>query len=503
MQLVEIFENYESLLGKEIEVRGWVKTCRDQKQMVFIHLSDGTTQKTLQIIVSPEYVTNMPELASITTGTSLRAKGILVKSPAKGQPFELTATEVEIYQICPNTFPFQKTGLPLEFMRQFPHLRHRSNIMRAVFVVKSAIMQAIHQYFTDKHYCLVDLPILTTNACEGGCQPLQVTALLNGGKISTIPVKTAKVKSSETKHSIHDDALAIDPVEIFKKKEVEHEVKTDDIDFSKDFFDNPVFLTVSNQLHLECFAHGLGFVYTITPATRGEPSQSTKHLASFSMLEWEGIFDKLTDNIDIAEGCIKHCVKQVLLKCPDELDVLDMAAEKLLLPKLKKIASEPFIRIEHRDAIKLLIEAHATTPFADEPVFAGDLSGEHERWLVKHHGQPVVVMRYPKAVKAFYMPVHHVVDGIEYVDCFDLLMDIGETVGASMRLTDEKELVSRMTELGIDTKHLDWYVDLRRFGTILHGGGGLGVERLTAVITGMANVKDCISFPLTVHHCTH
>lgn len=501
MQIIQIFKDFESLLGKEVTVNGWVKTCRDQKQMMFIHLSDGTTQKTLQVIVDPDYLSTSVQLATISTGTSLCVKGILVKSPAKGQAFELSAREVRVFQICPNTFPFQKVGLEVDFMRKFPHLRHRSNLMRAVFAVKSNIMKSIHDFFVERNYALVDLPVITTNACEGGCQPLQVTSLINDGKVSMVPVKTKEVTEILEKNDLCE-------------KTVTKTQPTDDIDFTKDFFGNPVYLTVSNQLHLECFAHGLGYVYTITPATRGEPSQSTKHLAHFSMLEWEFCFGELTDNIDLAESCIKYCVERALAQCPTEMEILNKASENQLIPKLSKIVKEPFVRIEHYNAVKLLLDVHKKVPFTDKPEFDGDLSGEHERYLVKHFGQPVVVMRYPKAVKAFYMPVQTVREiqvesadescvRVEYVDCYDLLMDIGEVVGGSQRIWDEEQLTKRMIEQKMDPKHLDWYVDLRRFGSVPHGGAGLGIERLVAVITGMANVKDCISFPITVHHCTH
>ena len=414
MQLAEIFKSYNNLINTEILVRGWVKTCRDQKEMIFIHLSDGTTQKTLQVIIHPMYISNTNQLSAITTGTSLEVKGILVKSPAKGQPFELSARTVDIYQICPQSFPFQKIGLTMEYMRQWPHLRHRSNIMRAVFVAKSSIMKSIHDYFSNKNYFQVDLPIVTTNACEGGCQPLQITSLIDSGKVNTIPVK-----------KVEDIVKIFDnPIHVTRN--------TDDIDFTKDFFGNKVYLTVSNQLHLECFAHGLGYVYTITPATRGEPSQSTKHLAYFNMLEAEFCFGELSDNIDLAENLIKHCVRETLSKCPDEVAVLDFASDKKLIPKLMKISTEPFKRIKHLDAVKLLKEHCQKEKFADKPEFSGDLSGEHERFLVRHFGGPVIVMQYPKKVKAFYMPVATSVeiDGelIEYVDCFDLLMDIGEVL---------------------------------------------------------------------------
>ncbi len=484
MQIVEIFKSHENLIGTELEVSGWVKTCRDQKEMIFIHLSDGTTQKTLQVIINSNELQD--KCQGITTGTSLSIKGTLVKSPAKGQLFELIANDVIVGQICPHSFPFQKIGLTYDFMRNYPHLRHRSNAMRAVFVVKSLIMKSMHEYFSNKNFCYVDLPILTTNACEGGCQPLQVTALIDSGDTSDIPVIS--------KDDIHNNGVITS-------------IKTTEIDFKKDFFGNKVYLTVSNQLHLECFAHGLGYVYTITPATRGEPSQSTKHLAYFNMLEAEFCFGNLSDNIDMAENCIKYCVQQVMTKCPDELAVLSMASDKKLINKLEKISSEPFIRITHFDAIKLLKDNHQVEKFTDIPDYAGDLSGEHERFLVRYFGKPVIVMKYPKNVKAFYMPVCSVIeidgDMIEYVDCFDLLMDIGEVVGGSQRISDETELIKRMNELSIDPKHLDWYISLRRFGTIAHGGFGIGIERLVAVIAGMTNVKDCISFPITVHHCTY
>jgi asparaginyl-tRNA synthetase len=485
-QIAKIFEEYETLIDKEVCVSGWVKTCRDQKEMIFIHLSDGTTQKTLQIIGKPENI-DFDEIAGITTGTSLQVVGKLVTSPAKGQLFELNATKIKIYQICSQNFPFQKVGLTTEYMRNYPHLRHRSNLMRAVFAVKSRVMNSIHNYYTNNNFCYVDLPILTTNACEGGCQPLQVTSLIDSGKISDIPVT-----------SINTNYNGLDV-----------KVQTNNIDFSKDFFDNKVYLTVSNQLHLECFAHGLGFVYTITPTTRGEPSQSNKHLAYFNMLEAEFCFGELNDNILLAEGCIKYCINEVLTKCKEEITLLDMASNKTLIEKLKYIASEhePFIRITHENAITLLKEQHETEKFIDIPDYSCDLTGEHERFLVKFFKKPVVVMHYPKNVKAFYMPVvsSKQIDGkiIEYVDCFDLLMDIGEVVGGSQRISNEKELVDRMMELDIDPKHLDWYVSLRRYGTIPHGGFGIGIERLVAVITGMTNIKDCISFPITVHHCQY
>lgn len=502
MLLSYIFQNYETLLDTEISVNGWVKTCRDHKQMIFIHISDGSTQKTLQIIASLDHLTTIAGLSQITTGTSIFVRGILIKSPAKDQNFELSAREVQIYQICDQAFPLQKVGLSLEFMRNFPHLRHRSNIMRAVFVIKSCIMKSIHDFFTDKSYCQVDLPILTSNACESGCQPLQVTNLLTDGKILDIPVimvkKETRVTSRAMKCIVGADTYMAD-------------TPTEEIDFTKDFFDKPVYLTVSNQLHLECFAHGLGNVYTITQATRGEPSQTSKHLATFNMLEWESCFGTLNDNINIAESLIKYCANQILKKCVDEIAILDKN-EKGTTDKIKKIANEPFHRISHLDAIKLLKTHHLEIPFVDEPKYNNDLSTEHERWLVNYFGKPVAVMRYPKAVKAFYMPVYETIDvneseninsQIEYVDCYDLLMDIGEVVGGSQRIWNEQELISRMKESGVNPSHLDWYVNLRKYGSVPHGGAGIGIERLTAALTGMHNIKDCISFPITIHSCPY
>jgi asparaginyl-tRNA synthetase len=503
IQLAELFSESSRWIENIVTVNGWVKTCRPQKELIFIAMSDGTTQKQLQVVCSAENCTNFADLPKITTGTSIRVSGKVVKSPAKGQDIEMSASDIHIYQVCSPKYPLQKVGLPLEFMRQLPHLRHRSNIMRAVFTVKSKIMESIHKFFIKKNFCYVDLPVLTTNACEGGCEPLQVTSLLKGSQKSTDfidSLRGPKITDIPTIKSVTNTIMTSNgPSETITSSKL--------IDFKQDFFDNPVYLTVSNQLHLECFAHGMGYVYTITPATRGEPSQSTKHLAHFNMLEYEFCFGDLDSNIDLAEGCIKFCVEQVIAHCQEELAILNKFSEDTLLPKLQKISSEKFVRIEHKTAIFFLRKVHQDIPFTDEPKYDGDLSGEHERFLVKHFDQPVVVMRYPKAVKAFYMPVcrSEIIDGktIEYVDCYDLLMDIGEVVGGSQRISDEQTLIDRMNEQKIDLKHLDWYIDLRRYGSVPHGGCGMGIERLVAVLTGMANVKDCISFPLSVHYCKY
>nr|WBF70531.1 hypothetical protein [Megavirus caiporensis] len=472
MQIINILEKYEDHLNQIIETNGWIKTCRKQKQMLFIHITDGTSQNTLQIIVSPEFINNLDELNNLTTGTSIKVIGKLIASPAKGQHVELMAYNIIIYQQCDLSFPLQKVGLSLDFQRTIPHLRHRTNIMRAIFTIKSKVLSSIHKFFEDKNYLYIDIPALTINACEGGCQPLQVTSLLNKGNIENIPVTLDKSQ----------------------------------IDYTQDFFNKPVYLTVSNQLHLECFAHGLGYVYTITPATRGEPSQSNKHLAHFSMLEVESCFGNLKDNINVAENCIKYCTTQILEKCKNELSVLSFS-NKTLLSKLNNIVTQDFIRISHKDAVTLLRQKHEEKSFMEEPKYQNDLSGEHEKYLVQYFNNPVVVTHYPKNVKAFYMPVSHseTIDDkiIEYVDCFDLLMDIGETIGGSQRIWKEKELIDRMTELNIDQKHLKWYVDLRKYGSVPHGGFGLGMERLVAVLTGMANIKDCTSFPITINHCQY
>ncbi|AGC02177.1 asparaginyl t-RNA synthetase [Acanthamoeba polyphaga moumouvirus] len=472
MQINKLLNSYEYYLDQVVGVNGWIKTCRQQGQVIFVHLSDGTSQTTLQIVISSEYTDNFNEVNNLTTGTSINVIGKLVKSPAAKQVVELLAQRVTIYQICDSSFPMQKVGLPLDFLRTLPHLRHRTNIMRAIFSIKSRIMLSIHDFFSTSNYIYVDIPALTTNACEGGCHPLQVTSLLDKGETNQIPVIPNTTK----------------------------------INFTQDFFNKPVYLTVSNQLHLECFAHGLGYVYTITPATRGEPSQSTKHLAHFSMLEVESCFGDLKDNMDVAENFIKYCTSQVLKYCENELKVLEFS-NKGLIKKLEKIVSDKFIRIAHRDAILLLQKIHENKPFQERPEFNDDLTGEHEKFLVKHFGNPVIVMRYPKQVKAFYMPVHHSINqennSIEYVDCFDLLMDIGEVVGGSQRIWDYNELSSRMNELNIDKEHLKWYLDLRKYGSVPHGGFGLGIERLVAVLTGMINIKDCATFPITVHHCEY
>ena len=288
-------------IGSNIEVTGWVRTCRDQKKDVFIALSDGSSQNTVQIIVSSDMFADLTPFAKLTTGSSISVKGTLVKSPAKEQDFELFAKYITIYQKCHPDYPLQKAGLPLDFLRQIPHLRQRSNLFRAIASTKSEVYHAIHEFFRARSYIYVDLPVITKNACESGCQPLQVTSLINDNRTGSLPAKMIDGQTS------------------------------DKIDYSKDFFNTATYLTVSNQLHLESQQHGLGYVYTITPASRGEPSQSSKHLAHFNMLEWEALFKNLDENIDIAEGCIKMVIKHCLTNCKAEMLVFDKFAQKMQL----------------------------------------------------------------------------------------------------------------------------------------------------------------------------
>lgn len=471
MLITEIFRDADSLIGTDITVSGWVKTARAQKKMIFLQVSDGTSAD-LQCVISSD-AANFDALTKITTGSSVKVTGKLSQSPGKGQAFELVSSLTEIYQICDHSFPLQKVDLTAEHLRKFCHLRQRTNIQRSIMAIGSKVAFKFQQWFVEKDFTLVQLPIISQNSCEGGCQPLQVTSLLEKQTRSQIPTRNG----------------------------------TDTIDFSKDFFDKSIYLSVSNQLPLECMAHGLTRVLTMTPATRGEPSQTTKHLAHFVMPEIEACFTVLDDTIGFAEQSIKYCVQSVLKDCQTEIAYLDNVCGKTLVAKLDKISTVPFVRIEHRDAITLLQDIHKTVPFVDYPSYDGDLSGEHERCLVKHFDHPVIVMRYPKKVKAFYMPVcrSDEIDGqtIEYVECFDLLMDIGEVVGGSQRIWKLDELDARMIETGIDPNSMDWYRDLRKYGSVPHGGFGIGLERLVAVISGQTNVKDCTAFPCTIHHCDY
>jgi asparaginyl-tRNA synthetase len=459
-----------SLLNANVVVGGWVKSARSQKTLMFVMLNDGSSQHNLQLIINDTLVGDM----IVNTGSSLSVRGTIVKSIGAGQNVELLVDAIEYSYTCLADYPFQKAGLPMDFVRQFSHLKVRTNTVRAVMVVKSQILKATHRFFDELDYHLVMLPMITTNACESGCQPLQVTSMLNqfGSKVPTL-------------------------------------VGGSDIDYQRDFFKKPAYLTVSNQLHLEAVAHGLGKVYTLTNAVRGEASMTSKHLAEFTMLEWEFCFGDLKNNMDMAEAYIKYVIRHILIKCADEMNFLDKIASKPgtglgLIDRLKELMECQFVRMTHHDAVLKLRDAHNVKAFEVEPKFDEDLSGEHEKYLVDMiTKRPTFVLYYPSKVKAFYMPeVKQSQDSVERVDCFDLLAPkVGELVGGSQRICDYFDLVDKMNRMKMNVAELEWYVSSRRFGSVVHGGAGLGMDRFVMLATGMDNIRDTVMYPRTVGMC--
>ena len=472
-----INDDYESYLDTVVTVCGWISAARWQKSRIFIKLSDSARSKLLPLQIlfqtkdtdtlnglDPEYY---EPLTKTVRGVSLVIKGLIVKSPAKGQKIEMIGQQYHIlgYVDDPTGYPLDKDNLSCTLLRTLEHLECHTSLKGSIYTVRSALMTATEQFFKSEGYQKVDMPLITFSECEGGCQPMQATLLLTSGKITDMPIKK----------------------------------ESTDIDFTKDFFGAKASLTVSAQLELETQLP-LGDVWTITRAIRGEPSQTSRHLCEFTMIEIEKAFSKSANDImEISERYIKFCLSYVLTYCLDELNFLDKTFKKNTVENLKRYVSLPFIKITHADAIKLLQEQK--DKFVYPPLFTEDLKSEHEQWLVNEKFcQPIMITRYPKQVKAFYMPViTETLEescGVEHVDNFDILVpEVGELVGGSQRIDDITELLARIRELKLDERPLSQYIDLRKKGSIPHGGMGLGFERLVKFVTGADGVKDCVAFP--------
>jgi asparaginyl-tRNA synthetase len=481
--------NLKGLLNKEFTINGWIRSMRqNSKTLAFVSLYDGSYQETLQIVFHTENDKDktFESLFSVgQTGVSISATGIIIESEG-GQPFEMQANKVHIFGIVADKYPMAKSkkALSMEFLREQQHLRVRTNTFGALARIRSELIIAMHHFFHSSSFTFVDLPFITESECEGGANPLQVTTLLTD-KRSDIP-------------TINTPKELVIPA-------------SEEIDYTKDFFGKKVYLTVSAQLHLETYACALTNVYTMTRAFRGEPSNSTRHLAELNMLEWETCFTSLENNIDIAESFIKHCIGHVLEHCMPEMAFFDKIVRPGLIKELQAMYAEAFIKTTHEEAITLLRQhvEQGKVKFNSEPKYDDDLANEHEKYLVHIYGKPCVVRYYPKPVKAFYMPVVKEKETkigdkvIERVNCYDLLTRIGELVGGSQRIDNYDELVARMDELKMNKTQLDWYLDLRRYGSVPHGGAGIGFERLVMLLTGIDNIRDTVPFYRTVKDCKY
>ena len=441
--------------GAEVLVKGWVRTKRGNKNVAFIAMNDGSTIDNLQVVCDLEKF-NEALLKQVTTGACLAVTGKLVESMGSGQAVEVQAREIEVLGTAdPESYPLQKKGHSMEFLREIAHLRPRTNTFGAVLRIRHAMAFAIHKYFNDKGFFYLHTPLITASDCEGAGEMFQVTTL--------------------------------DP---------ENPPRGEDgkIDYSQDFFGRFTSLTVSGQLEGELGATALGSIYTFGPTFRAENSNTPRHLAEFWMIEPEMAFYDVNDLMDLEEDFIKYLVRYALENCSEDLEFLNKMIDPELIARLQSVISTDFVRLTYTEGIDILLKSGQKFEF---PVAWGvDLQSEHERYLVeKHFKKPVILTDYPKEIKAFYMKQND--DGKTVRGTDVLFPKIGEIIGGSEREASLEKLERRIAELKMDTTNLWWYLDTRRFGTCPHSGFGLGFERLLLFVTGMANIRDVIPFPRT------
>ncbi|MBR2359438.1 MAG: asparagine--tRNA ligase [Bacteroidaceae bacterium] len=443
--------------GAMVNVKGWVRTRRGSKQVNFVALNDGSTINNVQIVVD---VANFDEemLKLITTGACLSVNGELVESVGSGQAAEIQAREIEVLGTCDNTYPLQKKGHSMEFLREIAHLRPRTNTFGAVYRIRHNMAMAIHNFFHQKGFFYFNAPIITASDCEGAGQMFQVTTM-----------NLYDLKKDENGSIIYDD----------------------------DFFGKQASLTVSGQLEGELAATALGAIYTFGPTFRAENSNTPRHLAEFWMVEPEVAFADLAELMNLEEEFIKFCVNWALEHCKDDLEFLNKMVDKGLIERLQSVVKADFVRLPYTEGIKILEEAIAKGRKFEFPVYWGcDLASEHERFLVEEHFQkPVIMTDYPKEIKAFYMKQNE--DGKTVQGTDVLFPQIGEIIGGSVREESYDKLMTRIKELDIPMKDMWWYLDTRKYGTCPHAGFGLGFERLLLFVTGMTNIRDVIPFPRT------
>ncbi len=454
----DLYKSPKDFEGQSIFIEGWVKTVRDSKTFGFIELNDGSFFKNLQIVFD-NTLSNFEEICKLTIISSLAITGKLVITEGAKQPFELRAEKIEIHNLADNSYPLQKKRHTFEYLRTTAHLRPRTNTFNAVFRVRSVLSYAIHKFFQERDFVYVHTPILTSSDAEGAGEMFNV----NSFDLSNVP-KTENEK----------------------------------VDFSKDFFGKSAHLTVSGQLNGESFATAFRNIYTFGPTFRAENSNTVKHAAEFWMIEPEICFADLNDDMDLAEDMLKYIFSYVLEHCPEEMDFFNNFIDKGLLERLHHVINSDFARISYTDAIKELEKSN--DKFEYKVSWGTDLQTEHERYLCEQvFKKPVFVTDYPAEIKAFYMKQNP--DG-KTVAAADLLVPgIGEIIGGSQREENLEKLTAKMQELNMNMDDYWWYLDLRKYGSIVHSGFGLGFERAIMYLTGMQNIRDVIPFPRTPNNC--
>ena len=438
----------------EVIVRGWVRTRRDMKNLVFVEINDGSCLRGIQCTFNGIAIP-----AELSTGASVEVSGKLIASPAQGQTVEIAASSLILIGEAPaeekngiNPYPLQKKRHTLEFLRELPQLRVRTNTIAAVMRLRSRLSYAIHRFFQDRGYHYLHTPIITGSDAEGAGSMFRVTTL--------------------------------NPRKIAENSEV----------FNGDFFGKESFLSVSGQLEAEAYALGLSRVYTFGPTFRAENSNTARHLSEFWMIEPETAFFRLKENMKLAEDFLKFCFKTVLEECAEDLHFFNERYEKGLIDTLRMVAESDFVHLTYTDAIKELEKAKTARAFEYDPHWGCDLQSEHERFLCEELIKgPVIVTDYPKEIKAFYMKLNEDQKTVRAMDV--LVPRLGEIIGGSEREENLTQLEKRMEEMGLNSRHYSWYLDLRRYGTVPHSGFGLGLERLVQYVSGMANIRDVIPYP--------
>ncbi len=458
-EIKKIYDDLQSFDHKQVKIGGWVKSVRESKDFAFMDLTDGTCFKSAQVILH-NTLSNYETVSKLNTGSTVIVEGEVCLTPQNKQPFEIVATNVEVFCATDNTYPLQKKRHSVEFLREIAYLRPRTNLFSAVFRIRSVAAMAVHTYFQEHGYVYVNTPLLTTADCEGSDQMFKVTTL----DLNNLP----KTKDGK-------------------------------VDMTKDLFGKTTYITGSGQLHGEAFALAFNKIYTFGPTFRTENSNTKTHANEFWMIEPEMAFCDLDGLMDMEEDMIKSVVKYVMDKCYDELEFLDKFVSNGLLDKLNALLSSKFTRIDHKDVIDLLKKSGKKWEF--EPTYESDIAKEHEKYITEYFNGPVFVKNWPKDIKAYYMKLN---DDNKTVAAVDLIVPIsGELIGGSQREDDYEKLTSRCKEFGVDTSIIDWYLNLRKFGSCVHSGCGMGFERLVMYLTGVDNIRDVIPFARTPQNCQY
>ncbi len=458
IQIKELFREREQYLNEKVTVGGWIRSVRNSKTFGFMVVNDGTFFEPVQVVFEDK-LSNFEQLSKLNVGSAVIVTGMLVPTPQAKQPFEIHADAVEVEGESTPDYPLQKKRHTFEYLRTISHLRPRTNTFQAVFRVRSLLAYAIHQYFQERGFVYVHTPLITGSDCEGAGEMFQVTTM--------------------------------DLADIKKLPDGK-------VDYSGDFFNKPVNLTVSGQLNGETYAMAFKNIYTFGPTFRAENSNTTRHAAEFWMIEPEMAFADLKDDMFVAEGMLKYAIRYVMEHAPEEMKFFNEFVDKELLERLNHVVSSDFGHVTYTEAIDLLKEHN--DKFEYKVTWGCDLQTEHERYLTEElFKRPVFVTDYPKEIKAFYMKMNEDNKTVAAMDC--LVPGIGEIIGGSQREDDYDKLVARMNELGLKEEDYGFYLDLRKYGSARHAGFGLGFERLVMYVTGMANIRDVIPFPRTVNNC--